>query len=178
MKLSPHYQSHVRAGSQHGPFGLNPVTAVVLMAFGVVGAFQSVTAKAAEPDQPTTGVMFDTTFLRTDASQPVDVARFAHGNNVSPGVYMVDVWLNGTRVAREEVRFVAQPNGDGARACLSRKLLRNLGVDFAKVVADTGAKTGDAADVHEGKSGGESKREATRPVPPVHMPLAKMNASI
>lgn len=98
MKLSPHHQSHVRAGSQHGPFGLNPVTAVVLMAFGVVGAFQSVTAKAAEPDQPSTGVMFDTTFLRTDASQPVEVARFAHGNNVSPGVYMVDVWLNGTRV--------------------------------------------------------------------------------
>lgn len=160
MKLSPHHQSHVRAGSQHGPFGLNPVTAVVLMAFGVVGALQSVTANAAEPDQPATGVMFDTTFLRTDASQPVDVARFAHGNNVSPGVYMVDVWLNGTRVAREEVRFVAQPNGDGARACLSRKLLRNLGVDFAKVAADTGAKTGDVAGVHEGSSGGESKREA------------------
>ncbi len=109
MKLSPRLQSHARTSALSGPFGLNPVTAVVLSVFAVLGGVQPASVSASENDTAPTAVQFDSTFLRTDPNQTVDVARFARGNMVSPGVYSVDLWLNDVRVARQDVRFVAVP---------------------------------------------------------------------
>ena len=142
MKLSPRHQLHARASAVPGPFGLNPVTAVVLSVFAVVGSVQSASVNASEAANADAAVSFDTTFLRTDPNQTVDVARFARGNSVSPGVYAVDVWVNDIRVSREDVRFVAGREGHGAHPCFSRKMLEGFGVDFAKVGVDTGVKAG------------------------------------
>ncbi|KAE8762033.1 fimbria/pilus outer membrane usher protein [Paraburkholderia madseniana] len=140
MKRSPRLQSHARTSAQSGPFGLNPVTAVVLSVFAVVGGVQPACVSASESDTAPAAVQFDSTFLRTDPNQTVDVARFARGNAVSPGVYSVDVWLNDTRIARQDVRFVAVEGSDTARPCFSRQVLEGFGVDFAKVGVDTAAK--------------------------------------
>src|SRR5579872_1628589 len=107
MKTSPRHQSHVRASASSGSFGLNPVTAVVLSVFAVLGGLQPASVNASETSSAGETVQFDSTFLRTDPKQTVDVARFARGNMVSPGVYSVDLWLNDVRVARQDVRFVA-----------------------------------------------------------------------
>src|SRR5258708_24059569 len=103
MKLSPRHQSHARTSESSGPFGLSPVAAVVLSVFAALGGVQSASVDAAETD---TAVQFDTTFLRTDPKQTVDVSRFTRGNMVSPGVYSVDLWVNDVRVARQDGRFV------------------------------------------------------------------------
>jgi outer membrane usher protein len=142
MKRSPLHQPHAHISAVSGPFGLNRVTAVVLSVFAVVGGVQSASVSASETANADAAVSFDTTFLRTDPNQTVDVARFARGNSVSPGVYAVDVWVNEIRVSREDVRFVAAREGQGARPCLSRKMLESFGVDFAKVGVDAGAKAG------------------------------------
>jgi outer membrane usher protein len=138
MKLSPRRQSHVRASAVPGSFGLSPVTAVILSVFAVLGGVQSASVNASESGSANAPVSFDSTFLRTDPNQTVDVARFARGNAVSPGAYSVDIWVNGIRVARQDVRFVEAQESEGARPCLSRKTLESLGVDFAKVGSDAG----------------------------------------
>jgi outer membrane usher protein len=123
MKPSPRQQSHVRASASSGPFGLSPVTAVVLSIFSVLGGVQSASVNASENGSGGEAVQFDSTFLRTDPAQTVDVARFARGNMVSPGVYPVEVWLNDILVARQDVRFVASHEGESAHACFSYKTL-------------------------------------------------------
>ncbi|MGF6773937.1 outer membrane usher protein [Paraburkholderia sp. GAS199] len=140
MKCSPRRQSPANVSEYADPFCLKPVSAVVLFVFAVLGGAQSANALAAESDETVAAVQFDSTFLRTDPKQTVDVSRFARGNMVEPGVYNVDLWVNDIRVARQDVRFVATRNGNGSQACFSRKMLTTLGVDFAKVGADTGTK--------------------------------------
>ena len=163
MKLSPRLQSHARTSAQSGPFGLNPVTAVVLSVFAVVGGVQPASVSASESDTAPAAVQFDSTFLRTDPNQTVDVTRFARGNAVSPGVYSVDVWLNDTRIARQDVRFAAVERSDTARACFSRQVLEGFGVDFAKVGVDNGAKpeAGNASDATSASQAGKPAAAAT-----------------
>ncbi|CAE6746040.1 fimbria/pilus outer membrane usher protein [Paraburkholderia haematera] len=158
MKTSPRHQSHVRTSVPAGPFGLNPVTAVVLSVFAVLGALETASVNAAEASSTGDAVQFDSTFLRTDPKQTVDVSRFTRGNMVSAGVYSVDLWLNDVRVARQDVRFVAAREGDSARPCFSHQMLERLGVDFAKVGADTGAKV--HAEAAANGEAAESKQSA------------------
>ncbi|WGS54654.1 fimbrial biogenesis outer membrane usher protein [Paraburkholderia sp. D15] len=139
MKLSPRHPSLAQANECVSSLGLRPAAAVVLSVFAVLGAVQSASVHASETNGAD-AVQFDTTFLRTDATQGVDVTRFARGNTVSPGVYSVDIWVNDVRVARQDVHFVAPHEGKNARACLSRQMLEKLGVDFAKVGAGENGK--------------------------------------
>ncbi|MEX3933617.1 fimbria/pilus outer membrane usher protein [Paraburkholderia phymatum] len=136
MKHSHSRQSQAPTGQPAAWFVLNPVTAVVLSVFAVIGCAGSAHADAAEPAESNGTVAFDTTFLQVDPGERVDVARFARGNVVSPGAYTVDVWVNDNRVAHDSVRFVAAHEGDSAHACLSRKMLEGLGIDFEKIGAD------------------------------------------
>lgn len=107
-----------------------------MSAFAVLGGVQSASVKAAESNNTGATVQFDTTFLRTDPKQTVDITRFGRGNIVSAGVYFVDLWGNDVRVGREDVRFVPASEGQSAQPCFSRPMLEKLGVDFAKVGAD------------------------------------------
>ncbi|WCM23334.1 fimbrial biogenesis outer membrane usher protein [Paraburkholderia bryophila] len=140
MKLSPCHPSQARASAFTGPFDRRPVAAVVMSIFAVLGDVRSASASASEANDADATVQFDTTFLRTDSTQGVDLARFARGNTVSAGVYSVDIWVNDSRVARQDLRFVAAREGQSARACLSRHMLETLGVDFARIGANKDAK--------------------------------------
>ncbi|HYP86185.1 FimD/PapC N-terminal domain-containing protein, partial [Variovorax sp.] len=51
-------------------------------------------------------IAFPTTFLRTRPNETVDVARFSRANQVAPGVYNLDILVNGRRLDRIDVRFV------------------------------------------------------------------------
>jgi outer membrane usher protein len=146
MKDSFRHRSAARTSRLSDAFRLNPVAGVTVLAFTVLGNVQSVSAQTTETIASDVQVEFDKAFLRTDPGQSVDVTRFARDNPVTPGVYSVDVVINGIRVAREDVRFVEASATTGARPCLNRTMLERLGVDFAKVAASSGAKeTGQVA---------------------------------
>lgn len=49
---------------------------------------------------------FNPAFLSTDTSKVADLSRF-EGNNQAPGVYRVDVYLNGTFVSSQDIAFKA-----------------------------------------------------------------------
>lgn len=151
MKPSPSQPLHVCVCEVPGSLELNPIAGVVMTAFAVVGGVQSANVNASEATSAAavelaSAVQFDSTFLRTDPTQTVDVSRFSQSNPVSPGVYSVDIFVNETRVAHQDVRFAAVSEAQGARGCLSRSMLEKLGVDFAKVGADSSAKP--AAPLH------------------------------
>ncbi|MFM0503868.1 fimbria/pilus outer membrane usher protein [Paraburkholderia caffeinilytica] len=145
MKPSRQTQSDAYSSTDAVVFGLKPVTALVLSVFAMLGYMTPDNASAADAGQTAEAVTFDTTFLQTDPKQTVDVARFARGNIVSPGVYTVDVWVNDARVTRDSIRFIATRDGESARACFDRKMLEGFGVDFAKVEAEVRQSAATAA---------------------------------
>jgi outer membrane usher protein len=148
MKHSPVHRPVRRASQTPELFGLRPIVAVLMSAFAVAGVTQATRADAAQTSElATAAVEFDSSFLRTDPAQTVDVSRFARGNPVAPGVYSVDIVMNDVRVAREDVRFVATNGGRGAQACLSRQLLKKLGVDFADANASGVAMADDCVNL-------------------------------
>ncbi|HWT36666.1 MAG TPA: fimbria/pilus outer membrane usher protein, partial [Paraburkholderia sp.] len=132
MKPPCSHQAQGRVDTALGPFVLNPVTALVLSVFAIASCAGMSSARA---DEQSGAVEFDTTFLQID-TQRVDIARLARGNVVTPGDYTVDIAVNGNRVARDSVRFVATREGESARACLTRRMLEGFGVDFAKLAGD------------------------------------------
>ncbi|CAG9218150.1 Fimbrial biogenesis outer membrane usher protein [Paraburkholderia sabiae] len=143
MKPSRSHQAQDRAGATPRPFVLNPVTAVVLSVFAIAS---SLGVSSAHADEQSGAVQFDTTFLQID-TQRVDIARLARGNVVTPGDYTVDIVVNGNRVARDSVRFVATREGENARACFTRKMLEGFGVDFSKLESDHEQPAGECIDL-------------------------------
>src|SRR5471032_2824098 len=119
---------------------LKPLAAIAFSMMAC-GAIPQAVADAAITPQTQTGavdeVSFDNMYLRGDAGSAVDTSRFTRGNAVTPGTYSVDLIVNGTRMAREDIRFVSTDGKLGSKPCLSRALLQRAGVDLAK--ADTAA---------------------------------------
>ncbi|MGL6017134.1 MAG: fimbria/pilus outer membrane usher protein [Gibbsiella quercinecans] len=72
------------------------------------------------------GVAFDDAFLKNMPGVNVDVSRFANGNPISPGDYLLDIYLNGRQVGKENVRVVDR---DGElKICLSYNLVKSLAI--------------------------------------------------
>ncbi len=124
---------------------LKPIAAIALAMMACAAVPQAM-AEGSAKDTTKSGtldqVQFDDTFLRAQNGEAIDVNRFTRGNAVSPGKYVVEIVVNGSRIAREDVRFVANKGEIAARPCLSRALLQRAGVDFGK--ADAAAGRGNA----------------------------------
>lgn len=140
MKSPPRLKYKACRRDVHVWFKSNPIAAVAASVFSVVGGVQSIDVRAEETATVATA-QFDTTFLRMDPTQPVDISRFSRGNSPSPGIYPVDILVNDIRVAHEPVSFVTTGGGQGVHACLSYQMLEKLGVDFARVRADSSVKS-------------------------------------
>jgi len=117
---------------------LKPIAAIAFSMMACAGIPQAV-AETTGSDQSKSGavaeVSFDNTYLRQDGGAEIDTSRFTRGNAVSPGTYSVDLSVNGTRVAREDIRFVSDGSAAGSKPCFSRALLQRAGVDLAKADA-------------------------------------------
>ena len=90
------------------------------------------------PSDASAEYFFNPAFLSSDPSAVADLSRFST-NGQAPGVYRVDLWLNGAFVATRDITFTArntastaQPQADdtGLTACLSAKALENVGVNL------------------------------------------------
>jgi outer membrane usher protein len=86
-------------------------------------------AHAADP------VEFNADFLQGSGGR-VDLAKFAAGNTVLAGDYLVDLDVNGEWLARTKVRFVARGGESGAEPCIDRALLSHLGLAAPHVPAE------------------------------------------
>ena len=78
--------------------------------------------------QDATEAIFDPSFLPGDSTAMLDLSRFARGNPVLPGLYDVDIWMNGEWQARESIRFEAPSDGVDAHPCIDRAALVSYGL--------------------------------------------------
>lgn len=69
---------------------------------------------------------FDESFVKNLPGVKVDVTRYATGNPIDPGVYTLDIFLNGRQISRENVQVVKE--GDSTKACLSYNLVKSLSI--------------------------------------------------
>ncbi|RPE01262.1 fimbrial biogenesis outer membrane usher protein [Candidatus Pantoea deserta] len=67
---------------------------------------------------------FDGAFIKNMPGVEVDVTRYAEGNPLDPGLYMLDIYLNGRQVTRDNVRVVRE--GNRSKVCLSHNLVKTL----------------------------------------------------
>ncbi len=56
----------------------------------------------------------------------IDMQRYAHGNPMEPGVYPLDVIVNGQFLEKRDITFVQAPAPLGATPCLPAGLVRGL----------------------------------------------------
>jgi outer membrane usher protein len=100
---------------------------------GVLASQLSAAALAGEGDAgevlSVADVKFNDLFLMRPKGQSVDVSRFARGNPVMPGEYLVDLYLNGDWAGRNAVRF-SGPDG-AAAPCFDKALIAKLNLDPA-----------------------------------------------
>lgn len=69
---------------------------------------------------------FNDEFVRNMPGVKIDVSRYAKGNPVDPGIYTLDIYLNGRQLGRNTVRVI--PDKDGTKACLSWDLVKSLAI--------------------------------------------------
>lgn len=76
------------------------------------------------------GSNFNAEFLSVGGDQAhADLSIFAFGNQVLPGDYVVEVFLDERALGKSNVRFAAQEGQRDAVACLTRELLDSWGVN-------------------------------------------------
>jgi outer membrane usher protein len=73
-------------------------------------------------------LLFDIEAFASGLSSSADISRFNTSSVLAPGVYRVDVLLNGESMGRREIRFVSRHEQDDAQPCLSMQELAQFGV--------------------------------------------------
>ena len=84
---------------------------------------------------------FNPAFLADGKNQVADLSRFENDGSQAPGVYRVDIYLNNDFITSHDVEFQAQKalktglpsssDDTGLTACLSAKVLGDLGIDLS-----------------------------------------------
>lgn len=86
--------------------------------------------------------LFNPAFLNdiSATGNRVDLSAYEHANTQAPGIYKVDIFINGTFIETEDVVFTAaKNNGDELTPCFDLEKLNNYGIRtqaFKKLVAD------------------------------------------
>jgi outer membrane usher protein len=78
---------------------------------------------------------FNTTFLQGSPSS-VDLQLLLSANSVLPGNYRVDLYSNEVLVGRRDIDFNRNPQTGRVEPCLTFDLLKQLGVDIARLQTD------------------------------------------
>lgn len=77
---------------------------------------------------------FNPRFLADDPAAVADLSSFENGQEVLPGTYRVDIYLNDGFMATRDVTFKHGENGHGLSPCLTRSQLVSMGVNTAAVI--------------------------------------------
>lgn len=119
---------------------MTPLAAAVMSAISWIAVAPSAMAAAAATgeDSGSAGAYeFNAAFLM-GMGGGADLSRYQYGNPVDPGVYLLDIAVNGTVVDRREVIFMAGADPDRAQPCLTPELLLQAGLK-PEYLSDTAA---------------------------------------
>lgn len=92
---------------------------------------------------------FNPAFLSDDPSKIADLSHF-EGNGQAPGVYRVDVYINGALLTTRDIAFRVNyqaTDGSGLRACLTPEMLNGMNVNISAFPQLAKAATGDCVDL-------------------------------
>ncbi|WP_270503441.1 fimbrial biogenesis usher protein [Kluyvera ascorbata] len=76
---------------------------------------------------------FNPRFLADDPSAVADLSSFEKGQELPPGTYRVDIYLNDGFMTSRDVTFSAGEDGHGLMPCLTRGQLANMGLNTASI---------------------------------------------
>ncbi|WP_322015170.1 fimbria/pilus outer membrane usher protein [Paraburkholderia sp. J12] len=85
----------------------------------------------AVPSAPPQEIEFNPAFFSGNVA---DLSRYSRGNPVAPGIYPLDLSINGEGRGRYEVQFLAVPGSDVAAPCFTLSSLDRMGVDTNQVI--------------------------------------------
>ncbi|WP_245621083.1 fimbria/pilus outer membrane usher protein [Paraburkholderia ferrariae] len=83
------------------------------------------------PGEPPQEIQFNPAFFSGNVA---DLSRYSRGNPVPPGLYPLDLSINGGGRGRYEVRFLAVTGSDVAAPCFTLSDLDRMGVDTNRVI--------------------------------------------
>lgn len=86
-------------------------------------------------------VYFNPRFLSDDPSAVADLSSFEKGQEVPPGTYRVDIYMNDGFMATRDVTFKSNEKGSGLIPCLTRSQLTSMGVSTAALPTITEAES-------------------------------------
>ncbi|MFT4066108.1 fimbria/pilus outer membrane usher protein [Paraburkholderia sp.] len=96
---------------------------------------EGMTAKAPFPDaapvETPQEVEFNPAFFTGNVA---DLSRYTRGNPVAPGLYPLELFVNGKKRGRLEVLFQEVPGSDIAAPCFTMSGLDRIGVDTSRVI--------------------------------------------
>lgn len=106
------------------------------LSLAVCAALPGLTLAAQAPDDIVDPQLlaFNTTFLQGSQSA-VDLQLLLSANSVLPGNYRVDLYSNEILVGRHDIDFNRNPASGRVEPCLTLDLLKQLGIDMAKLQA-------------------------------------------
>lgn len=76
---------------------------------------------------------FNPRFLADDPSAVADLSSFEKGQELPPGTYRVDIYLNDDFMTSRDVTFSAGEDGHGLMPCLTRGQLASMGLNTASI---------------------------------------------
>ena len=76
---------------------------------------------------------FNPRFLADDPAAVADLSGFEKGQELPPGTYRVDIYLNDGYMTTRDVSFSAGENGQGLMPCLTRGQLASMGLNTAAI---------------------------------------------
>ncbi|MEH1185726.1 fimbrial biogenesis usher protein [Klebsiella michiganensis] len=76
---------------------------------------------------------FNPRFLADDPAAVADLSGFEKGQELPPGTYRADIYLNDGYMTTRDITFNAAENGHGLAPCLTRGQLASMGVNTAAI---------------------------------------------
>ncbi|NUA68562.1 fimbrial usher FimD, partial [Escherichia coli] len=90
-------------------------------------------AFAAQTPLSSAELYFNPRFLADDPQAVADLSRFENGQELPPGTYRVDIYLNNGYMATRDVTFNTGDSEQGIVPCLTRAQLASMGLNTASV---------------------------------------------
>ncbi|MBJ3813919.1 fimbrial biogenesis usher protein [Shimwellia pseudoproteus] len=90
-------------------------------------------AASVQASAPGGDLYFNPRFLADDPAAVADLSGFEKGQEVPPGTYRVDIYLNDGFMTTRDVAFNAGEGGHGLVPCLTRGQLAGMGINTAAV---------------------------------------------
>lgn len=122
---------HIAPPEATARFALRPGYLLVMATLGgwATGACAVETSAASADSFQVAQVQFNDTLMMKPRGQRLNLERFAKGNPVPAGDYLVDLYVNQTWTGRSTVRFDAVAGAVSAMPCFDRTLVGRLGLD-------------------------------------------------